>query len=445
VQACSIVEKEGTTDTGLIPFTLWPAQAAALETLQNESHIITVKGRQIGITWLELALMLYQATFWDNRYQVIVRQSLLYAKEGIRRIVALRSSLPAEWKREIVSQTATSITFDNACMIECLTASEEVGRSIAAYHGVADEFAFWPWPETQLAALDSGCHRLHIITTGNGPDDVTYDIWCNAQEGRGQFKPIFIPSSADPRRNAKWRRIHVDEAAEPRLAKREHAETPEDAFAAPSGVYFERWLHDRNVAERPILPQAVTWRCVDFGFRTPAVFWAQRAPNDELRIIWELIPHNITTSELADRILQEESQLGLHIPPRCTWCDPAGRGVQSQTAESEFEIFQKAGLTPLATNSSIRDGCVRMTEMIADPDLPLIVHPRCKGLIRAIGNVRPHHTRAEVYDYDHDIYSHPLDALRYLIVNVGKASGSFTEGRKGYAHTAGLMRKVEAY
>ena len=52
MRVCLIVEKE----TGkLIPFALWPAQEEALSVIEREAFLVLPKGRQIGVTWTELA------------------------------------------------------------------------------------------------------------------------------------------------------------------------------------------------------------------------------------------------------------------------------------------------------------------------------------------------------------------------------------------------------
>ena len=47
------------------------------------------KGRQVGITWLELAAMLWAGTFFGHRLFPIARQSDEYAREAITRLLIL--------------------------------------------------------------------------------------------------------------------------------------------------------------------------------------------------------------------------------------------------------------------------------------------------------------------------------------------------------------------
>ena len=81
-----IVEKESGR---LIPFDLWPAQEKALQVIMSADRLVVPKGRQVGATTLELAAMLYAATFFPNRLFLIARQSDAYAQDAIGRLLIL--------------------------------------------------------------------------------------------------------------------------------------------------------------------------------------------------------------------------------------------------------------------------------------------------------------------------------------------------------------------
>ena len=213
---------------------------------------------------------------------------------------------------------------------------------------------------------------------------------------------------------------HVTQAAEPRLAQREFAASPEEAFAAPEGVFFERWSIEQN-ASRLIYAQHnwETWRAVDFGFHWPACLWLQFTPHGQVVVVAELArrePFNWTTAEFADEIAKVDASLKLFEPPRGTFCDPAGKGVSPQTGESEFQTFALKGLAPIGEQSSRRDGCVRLMDAISDPELPLQVSQNCPWLIEALGSVSPDRHRPDLYD-ERSSYCHVLDALRYFCIN----------------------------
>ncbi len=438
VSKCLIVEKE----TGrLIEFALWPEQERALADIAAHDFLAVVKGRQTGLTWLEEAAMLHAGTFWGHRAFPIARQNEDYAKDGIRRLCILagydpeseppnmrvlpESTMPAEWRPEIVAKNVTELRFANGSTYKALTATQQIGRGGAWYWGLADEYAFWMHPSRQRAALESGCARLHVVSTGNGEGDDFHELYTKAAAGLGKYHPLFISAEADPRRGVDFFRENVTEATDPDLAQREWARKPEHAFRAPEGAYFKRFDRERHVASIDIQSNWPTWRAIDFGYRHPSCLWAQRSPAGQLFIVAEIAPTDLPTREFRDAIVAAETPWGLSPPPQASYCDPAGRAANVQTAESEFEVLKRARLNPKGKASGIRDGCVRILDALADKELPLVVSDACPGLIRALSQVKPDKTRPELYDFNHEVYSHPLDSLRYLLVNLRDA-GAFT-------------------
>jgi hypothetical protein len=325
-----------------------------------------------------------------------------------------------EWQVKITRDRQGGLGFANGSRFRALASTKRMGRGEAAFGTLADEAAFWAWPAEQFAALEAASANMHLITTGNGPGDYVEALWRSADQPGSPWRKAFLPWHAHPRRSAAWYESMVEHAAEPRLAHREYAATPEEAFAAPEGMFFERFDAERN-APRIMPPQHnwETWRAVDFGFHWPACLWIQISPAGQPIVIAELARRetfNWTTAEFADRILKMDGLLGLFEVPRGTYCDPAGKGVQSQTGDSEFRTFQIKGLTPIACTSSRHDGCVRIMNALADPNLPLVVSKSCKWLIEGLGAVSPDKGHPDVYDEKSD-YRHALDALRYFFVN----------------------------
>ena len=372
-----------------------------------------------------------------------------YAREAITRLLILagydptsepgrlrvltESPMPPEWRPKVPGRTRRELRLSNGSVYRALTATQPIARGVAAYMGLADEFAFWPWPGRQLAAMESGCARIHIVSTGNGDDDAFASLYANAKAGRGAYKTLFIPSSADPRRTAEWYRLNVTEAADPDSARREHARSPEDAFRSPEGAFFKRFSLERHVKAIEIVRNWDTWRAVDFGLRHSACLWAQCSPAGQLFIVDELLPENVPTPEFAAQIKAREATYGLVEPPLESYCDPAGTATNDQTAQSEFDIFAREGLCPKGKTSGVRDGCVMIMNLLADEELPVVIAERCQGLIRALSQVKPHRSRHERYDTDHEIFSHPLDALRYLLINLPRPSDG--RGRSTVAPT----------
>jgi hypothetical protein len=412
---------------GLIPFDLWEFQKELVGILADNDRVFCLKARQLGISFVVLAHLLYLGCFLPNNLFLIVSQSGDDAIGALHRLRIMHASIPDKWRPEKVMDNTEQISFANGSRFEAMKATKRAGRGKAAYATLADEMAFFEWPEQQFTALESASQRLYAVTTGNGPGDLASTIWRQAEQGEGRWKTVFYPFSAHPDRDEDWYQTNVVESPEPRLAQREAARTPRDAFAAPAGVYFERWS-DRNETDQPAVTNWATCRAVDFGRRHPACLWIQTSPAGQPVVVAEFAPAAraasaaMTTGEFVQNIQRIDRELALFAPPTITYCDPAGRAAEAQTGESQFDIFYRAGLNPTGDPSGIRDGCVKLFDLIADAAQPLLVSKRCPWLLEALTTVTPDKHKPDLYDQaESSQYQHVLDALRYWAVNVRPA------------------------
>ena len=195
IEALSIEDK----DSGeLVPFKLWRGQKRALRLMLRERRLYWLKARQLGATWLSLALLLYWGTFWGDRAFAIARQSFEDASDGIHRLKTLLASMPDEWRPEVVIDNVMSLEFANGSRYKALTATQRIGRGGAYFAALADEWSFWDWQAEQLASLEAGCARLFIVTTGSGPGSHAHKLWQASALGKGAFATIFLPWDVHP-------------------------------------------------------------------------------------------------------------------------------------------------------------------------------------------------------------------------------------------------------
>ena len=320
------------------------------------------KGRQVGITWLELAAMLWAGTFFSHRLFPIARQSDEYAREAITRLLILagydptsepgklrvlpESPLPRQWRPRISGKTRREL---------------QLGQRLGLSRPDRDP-AHRPWSGGLLGAgrrvrllalagppagghgvgLCPAAHRL----TGNGADDAFAALYENAAAGRGAYRTLFIGSDADPRRNEEWYRTQRHRGG--RSRERPARTRPLRRRCLPlSGGRFLQALPGRAPRHGSCdRGNWQTWRAIDFGYRHPACLWAQRSPAGQLFIVDELLPENTTTPEFVAQIKAREGSFGLAVPVISSFCDPAGKAANVQTAESEFAVFAREGLRP---------------------------------------------------------------------------------------------------
>ena len=68
----------------------------------------------------------------------------------------------------------------------------------------------------------------------------------------------------------------------------------------------------------------------------------------------------------------------------------------------------------MGIQSSIRDGCVRIMDAIADPDLPLLVSSYLTWVTEALGAVSPDRKRPDLYD-ETSTYAHVPGRVALLL------------------------------
>ena len=285
-------------------------------------RLVIVKSRQLGCSWLALAYMLYLATFEESQLFIVARQSLEEAGEGIARLGTMNDSVPERWRREATTSNVFSLALTSGCRIRALSSTKSIGRGLASRYAICDELAFWQDPETQLAALEPGAQRLHVISTGNGAHDTLHRLWLNSLDPESPWCGQFYPWTSVPGRDAAWFKANVTLAPSPSLATREHASTPEQAFQAPGGRWAERFDSTRNVDALEPVPNWQTVRGIDWGYHSPACVWVQISPAGQPIVVHEYLPHDVTTAEFVAGIVREDAKLGLVSPPHVASSTP---------------------------------------------------------------------------------------------------------------------------
>ncbi|HQY87097.1 MAG TPA: hypothetical protein PK402_00465, partial [Tepidisphaeraceae bacterium] len=155
---------------------------------------------------------------------------------------------------------------------------------------------------------------------------------------------------------------------------------------------------------------------VDFGFAAPFVcLWIVTHAN-EVRIIDEYVQPQRTIDDHITAIRARRWPAPIHIA-----CDPAGAGRSEQTARSSVQLLRQAGFTVRFRATRILDGveAIRALLQPASGSPKLLIHPRCRQLIRALlgyrnARVGDSFSELPVKDGEHD---HLIDALRYGLMN----------------------------
>ena len=182
--------------------------------------------------------------------------------------------------------------------------------------------------------MESGCARIHIVSTGNGDDDAFASLYANAKAGRGAYKTCSSPRlptrGAQPTGIASTSRRRpiptVPAASTP--AVRRMPSAPPRALSSSASASSATSRPSRSCTTGTPGGRSTS------ATATPPVCGRNARPQGQLCIVDELLPDNTTTPEFAAQIKAREASYGLVAEPLETFCDPAGKGDQYPDRQS---------------------------------------------------------------------------------------------------------------
>jgi len=273
-----------------VPFTLWPGQIKALDSFLNNKLNIVLKARQMGLSWLALALAVWRIVHQPGYAVVAMSKREEDAKELTRRIGFILKYLPptmiqekkiaGKWYGPTWEATTLTVTIfhpkKEPSVFNSLTSAQDSGRSLTANLVILDEWAFQQWAESIWAAAyptinrPSGGQVIGISTAKRMT--LFEEIWRKATMGVNTFARVFLPWDTDPRRTPEW--YEQTKKDLPNSYKAEYPNTPEEAFEASEGIAFPEFSYDLHVVEPFVIPDHWRkWRSCDNGYTDPFVWY----------------------------------------------------------------------------------------------------------------------------------------------------------------------------
>jgi hypothetical protein len=211
--------------------------------------------------------------------------------------------------------------------------------------------------------------------------------------------------------------------------------------------YNDRF-HCREFELIPGLPISVG---LDFGL-SPAAEFAQRTPEGQWRIHSEIVGEGMGLKRFAEAIRAHVGELyhGYKIT-RITG-DPSGdnRSAIDKEERSTFQILAsyKIHANPASTNNLVPRiaAVVEPLSRLINGEPGILIHPNCrilrKGMMGGYAYKRVQVIGDQRYQDkpDKNMYSHPADALQYLLLGGGEYSRIIDAGNE-----SGPMERLELY
>lgn len=271
-----------------VPFALWPKQVLALENLLTNRLNIVLKARQLGLTWLVLAIAVWNLVYFPG-YSVVAlsKTETPDAKELIRRMEFILSNLPKsmitqntkefaaykglKWESTVLTITVLHKPYNST--FTSLSAGPDSGRSFTANLVILDEWAFQQWAREIWSAAYPTINRPtggKVIGLSTAKRMTLFEeVWRKSTLKLNTFSRVFLPWDTDPRRTPEWYEQTMKDMGE-HLTKTEYPSTPEEAFEAAEGVAFPEYSYDIHVIKPFNIPRSwAKWRSVDNGYTDP--------------------------------------------------------------------------------------------------------------------------------------------------------------------------------
>lgn len=230
----------------------WPAQKEILPKLVNSPLLELLKTRQVGLTWLSAALVLWLAMKNELHLSVIISASEDHAKEFLDRVYFILDRLPAWMIPPITTRTVLTLEFTRNKLkstIKSMPTIEMGAESKTPNLLIIDEAHTIRSVDTifnsSYPGIEQAKGRVIVIAnsvkTGPGWPWVR-DTYVKSMKGEGRFDRIFLAWMAHPGRPADFRERMIASGMNEQDVIEHYPANEEEALQSAFGSFFSNAL-----------------------------------------------------------------------------------------------------------------------------------------------------------------------------------------------------------
>ena len=417
-------------------FNLWPEQEKALLDMLNHKWTITLKARQLGISWLVLHYACWLFLTRSGKNIIGLSRTEEEAKELVRRMgVILRNmrGLVREkgdtraWDGKWFEISALKVVIHTPgkgdSVFQCFPSGENAARSFTADLLIFDEWAFQDNDYSIWAAALPVVNRplsgqiIGVSTMKRGT--LFEELYTTPDNG---FFKIFIPWDADPSRDEEWYK-RTEAAVGKAVMWQEYPESVEQALEIPGGRFFPEVSDQSIVSNERLKQNTVCYVALDYGLDMLAALWIIRDAFGNSQVISEVYEPNLIIGAASDRILKNTERLveseqinrvEQYLAPPDLW------NRSQETGKSRALIFSEYGLNLTKVNNDLKAGCNALKELLAhglgDNSKLTIYRDSAPNLLRCLKKIQRDEKKPNQYANDPHELTHSVDAARYFSI-----------------------------
>ena len=200
-------------DRGKIKIELYACQKRVLRSLRDNRFVACLASRQTGKTTMMTIYALWIACFQDDQRILIVANKEQTAINIFSRVRTAYEKLPNYLKPGVLEYGKTSMKLANGSSIGISTTSSDAGRGDSCNVLILDELAFIPnnlvdsfWKSVYPIISSSKKSKIFVASTPNGSNNLFYNLYTDADNGKSNWKAEKILWDEIPGRDEAWKK-----------------------------------------------------------------------------------------------------------------------------------------------------------------------------------------------------------------------------------------------
>jgi hypothetical protein len=199
-----------TIDHGLQPFKLYDCQKEKVEFIHTNRKTILMEGRQQGKTTTSAAYILWYTIFNESKNVAILANKASTSREILSRYQLMYENLPIWMQQGIKTWNKGDVELENGSKVFTAATTAAGIRSKSVNLLYIDEAAIIPNTVAEqfftsvYPTISAGTTSKILITSTPLGYNHFWKFWNDAENGRNDFKSMFIPYWKIPGRDEKW-------------------------------------------------------------------------------------------------------------------------------------------------------------------------------------------------------------------------------------------------
>jgi hypothetical protein len=192
-----------------LPFRLWPAQIATLQSIAGHRLVVILKARQLGLTWLVLGFALWLMLFHPAATVLLFSRRDDEAVDLLgTRLRGMYDRLP-DWLKVRTFEVDNDHEWQLSNGSRVLAFPTTAGDSYTATLAIVDEADLVPDLDRLMRAvkptIDGGGRMILLSRADKGNPQSTFKrIYRGAKQGQTDWVAVFLPWQARPDRDGAW-------------------------------------------------------------------------------------------------------------------------------------------------------------------------------------------------------------------------------------------------